>query len=396
MKPVTRLGVYTLIRHAQRALGGSRLALLLVAIVAACGGSPDESPSGPTPPPSTLTGWQGPQLLSGDAPIQLQLVGNSQGAALALWKTDPAAAIRVLPFDQSTGWGQVETLAEGIGGGSFARPDVALSRTGSAIVSWFDFDRHVYVRRRPTGRAPWGTASSIDAGTRSPEHASVGMDDDGNAVVAWASNPGGAWVRRSPPVGGWEPAVQLLDGPYSSLTLAIAGRGLATLLWGNCASHFPTSGTLIAELDCADFRLGFGALAAATPEGRTLILVPGLDTTWAQWWVPGEGWTEIAALGSNQAPSPALDVDARGNAYVLRAPLREGRLEGYRFDSGGGWGAPQGLATPDPTEVWAPSVALDDGEGGLGRSGSRSVGAVDSSWLVGTYRARDGLRKRRS
>lgn len=108
---------------------------------------------------------------------------------------------------------------------------LAVNSSGAAVVTWNQSLHRLWAAYRPASDAPWLPATRLSR--RDGYHHQVGIDDAGNATVAYNGMSGSAaWTRRYEPATGWGAADRLSrDDRAWGTQLAVSPSGVATATW---------------------------------------------------------------------------------------------------------------------------------------------------------------------
>lgn len=252
-------------------------------------------------------------------------------------------------------------------GGLIREVQLACGRDGSCLGVWARISSNdpandgVYAARYTTA-AGWGAVSpvALDRG-REPK---VGVDDLGNAVVAWsandATNTRQAFVRRFSPTTGWSSVAQLspagTDRTTTPMALAMNGSGQVTVAYARRLAADAADSLWAARPD------GGGWTSVRVPDAGTTIndlsaRVDGLGRPTLLW--RGTGDAVLAASGAadgawpnavnlsgtrNSGATPRLALDADGQAIAVWLDDVAGgdtTLNLRRRPGGGAWQAAQ-------------------------------------------------------
>ncbi|MFH1029583.1 MAG: hypothetical protein V1791_16420 [Pseudomonadota bacterium] len=254
---------------------------------------------------AAATTWSAAQRL-GPAPSPLaarpQVAINNTGEAIAVWEERDGTRYNlwVATFDNGA-WRAAESVNEGIG--DAVQGQVVLDDAGTAIVVWiqdpvngsitprihaaiYDFTSGW---TRPEIVDPFPVAAAVvDFASLEPV---IGMDDAGNAVVAWMlqdysqGQRNNIWtIRYDAATGIWGNAVEIdgTDDTSSLHQLAVGPTGNAVVAW-----H---------QFD------------EALQQNR--VAANGLDATSGQ-------WRGAELLEADPAVKPSVGIDGAGNAVAL-------------------------------------------------------------------------------
>ncbi len=140
----------------------------------------------------TARTWGAPELIGSDAGWydRPQVAMDSKGNAIVVWSTS-SHSIYANRYQVGMGWGS-PTLIGNDSGESYS-PRVAVNSSGDAVVVWSQFFGgyyNIYANRYRID-VGWGSPVPIETGLGNSFGPQVGMDDNGNVVVAWSRYPYG-------------------------------------------------------------------------------------------------------------------------------------------------------------------------------------------------------------
>lgn len=179
---------------------------------------------------------------------RLALSVNAGGAAAVLWSQRPTLlqpmAVAAALYQPANGWLPASTITRTLNEDSHS-PQVALDAAGNAIAVWqqqTDYGAYGGANRYVTGSG-WGTAGFfVDSRLGDASAPSLGMDDQGNASVAWfrwsAGNQVDVMLNRYLPDSGWAQAQVFAPvGPQATMEqlpprLAANAGGQTLVQWG--------------------------------------------------------------------------------------------------------------------------------------------------------------------
>jgi len=248
-------------------------------------------------------GWGIPELVSTNYHGVLRLATNPSGTAIASWEYSYSIddfsydQIRGALFDAAsgspTGWGWTTSDRSW-------RPDAAIDPPGNLLVVWGDeWSGQVMARRAAVGA---GFDSEAEVGWIEPFDAPrVGVDGNGNAIVAWYWDEG-VWANRYSVESGW--AAPEAIGKYQqawpgedellyTLKLAVGSAGDAVVVWPQMPQVERNWG------EKSDIQL------------------------WSNRYTPDQGWgtpelIDVAIAGNTLSFDVA--IDGQGNAIVAWSP----------------------------------------------------------------------------
>jgi hypothetical protein len=348
-------------------------ALLLSAalpLLSACN-TPGGQPPGyalPAPPPTPTPYWRGPQQIAAGG-ARSPAVGSG---GWVVWEQDSGVGrgmtsqIRARQFDGSA-WLPPQTLSRGnharapqiCGAGSFWSLAVWEEEAGGGFpvvrASFYNGSTHL-----------WSTPLTVSDGQSAATQSAPAALFDGPRAV-WSQSVGssfGIWsARLSSPASGWE-APQALGstnvGPMGPPQ--IAARTDVVVVWAQPVGH-SSSTTLDSRIFANRFNSGT-----------------------ARW-----GGAQLIQASQDRAVSPAVDVDAAGNATAVWSEhLINADIWASRFDNvgGTGWGPPQRLSDTATDVADDPRVVIVGGEAVV-------VWSVRGWWIEGSHSVGSGWAGRR-
>ncbi|UCE81351.1 MAG: hypothetical protein JSV94_02740 [Methanobacteriota archaeon] len=249
-------------------------------------------------------GWEyaglaGFGLMEEDANLP-DLAGDGSGTFTAVWMQDDGTRsnIRANRYNIDTGWETVALIETG--DGTVMGPSVAMDSSGNAMTTWYQYDGlryNIYANRYEVGSG-WGAATLIEnMDDGYAEWPSVGMDDEGNAIVVWrqwVDIRANAMANRYVPGVGWgdpEYIESYEAGHVRDVRVAVNGDGVAFAVWNQYDSTY--------------------------------------DDVWSNRYTPDTGWEGAVSVESSpgSCASAAIGVDDGGNAIAVW-----GQVE-YDFES---------------------------------------------------------------
>lgn len=390
------------------------IALIVMAVcltLTACGGDDDStngsasssatntgSPSNSSSPGSGGTsqaqaGWSKVAAMDGKAPeAEPSTTIDANGNALVTWMTNgPAGAtgneMWGARYVSGSGWGTPTRLDTGDGSHSMTgpgtiQPQLVGNASGQAVAFWTEWmpgPNHYALWARPfSPSAGWGTAFEVAPNVTSSTY-TAGIDDQGNAIVAWPQatdllNSRIAWTRYTPN-GTWSTTAQIqmpaqtgpgaVTGDTTNVRpmISVLPSGSAVLAWGQTnttqsaiwtATFDTTNGWIDVNQAVSNTSL-FTTIDTPTAgmdaKGNITLVWGQLDvtggklftTTMSQRYVAGTGWQAAQAVApaitepSGFIATPILTVNPNGVAAVMWA---EGGvvLQASVTDAGGNWG----------------------------------------------------------
>jgi hypothetical protein len=190
-------------------------------------------------PATSLAAWDAPTDVSsaGADAFAPQVAVAADGDGVIVWQRDGAAGqeVQAATVSETGAVGAVQTLSAG---GTNEQPKVAVDDVGNAIVVWRRSNGgDVVVQSNTLSElgAPGGRQTISDSAQDASDPA-VGMDADGNALIAWEFGSGAnrriqARIRTA--AGTLEPTATLPDPGGASVTpeVAMAAGGKAVVGW---------------------------------------------------------------------------------------------------------------------------------------------------------------------
>ena len=285
--------------------------------------------------------WSGPVPLSpGGVKAQSpQVAVDDAGDATVVWSQEEGSAtvLRSVTMPAGSGWAPAVNVSTA--GDEPAGFDLAVGRSGEAIVVYEDRGGgkpRARVTTRQAGGA-WTEAVTVSAAGEEAFDPSVSLGDGGTAAVVWPVNEGVRAVER-PAAGTWSKPVYIVTGEGSySPAIAVAPDGEAIAVWRK------------------------------SENGKGAFLQSASET--------GGGWSPPQELGVGffYSGAPRIAIDAGGEAVALweRSESSVLSILSASRARGGAWSAPTELSHPDEEASYAPNLAISP------------VGQVAAVWLSG-------------
>jgi len=220
-------------------------------------------------------------------------------------------------------------------------PQIAMSRDGTAIAVWQQFDgtRFNIWANRYTPPSGWGIAELLEANdTGRAEFPQVAMDSGGDATAVWQQFDGAQWSI------------------YSNRFIVGSGWGAPELLEAN------------------DIVGAIEPHVAVTPAGNALAVWNQWDgirtSVYANRYTPGIGWAGAELVeheDRGDSLHPQVAVDNAGNALGVWSQLNGSRVDvmANRFVPGTGWGLPAVIETDNTGDASEARVAMNGNGIGL-------------------------------
>lgn len=336
----------------------------------------------------------------------VEVAMNSGGDAMVVWSTRSDGgfeaddySVWAAPYAPSRGWGDATRIsAEGAGAGE---PKIAMNDAGQVVVVWYEWasDDEDQSRvgtwvRRFDPVTQWGPPLLL-----APDglDASVALNDDGNAAVAWIESFDRVRVRVLDPSAGWSEPVRLdqpcvpngvLGDPFldnsndfepsfavpdqaKNPEVAMNERGQVVVIWDDnespsgplalCnqrpslrASRYSPGQGWGAATDIGVPSSVFGSLHAAVDVDETGRVVAGSQYGSVTSYSEATGWRALD-LGVD-APFASVAMANSGYAVAVWEGTDPSRhpdsVVAVRYDPEQGWGEPErfSVAAPSPTD----------------------------------------------
>lgn len=337
-----------------------------------------------------------------------RIVMNTEGEAMAVWMGMSGSSFYLYGnrFVPGRGWMSATLIEKDkfYGRSTF---DVAVSDSGRAVVTW-DYplgapttppDSFAMIYDPAIG---WTERILLDDDQADRSVApTVGMDAEGNAIVAWSEDPpdGGqnerVFWRRFTPGGGWSAAAKLDERSGRACCenkIAMAQNGVATLIWRHDGTSY--SARYISDqgwgavMSASGGFGGFNPRLAMNENGDAAAVWNNGSTLWSNHFSGFDGlWGSAEALLSGHASLNVgnIAIDPSGNALAGWTEGVSGVCRAYsaHYDGGSGWSISERMEAGtcvlyrDP-----PSLALD----GFGRGFSIWVQNNEAQPSIHAYR----------
>ena len=303
--------------------------------------------------PTRLDTGDGSHSMTGPGTIQPQLVGNASGQAVAFWTEwmpgPNAYALWARPYSPTTGWGTPFEVAPNVTSSTYT---AGIDDQGNAIVAWpqaIDLLNSRIAWTRYTTDGTWSTTALIQMPAQTGPGAVTGDTNNvrpmisvlpsGSAVLAWRQT-------NTTQSALWTATFDATNG-WTNVNQAVSDTSLFTTI------EFPAAG-----MDTkGNITLVWGQLDVTSGKIST--------TTMSQRYVAGTGWQAAQAVApeitepSGFIATPMLTVNANGVAAVMWA---EGGvvLQASVADASGTWGPLHQLTEHlDTTAQQYPPLVID-------------------------------------
>jgi hypothetical protein len=281
------------------------------------------------------------QSVQGTTPVDLELVADELGGAMAVWRVDStvlASHIRGNDFEVPP-----RQISASTSRGAFA-PDVAMNTQGDALAVWSEQDEdgvdRVFVRTFVDGgwgAKPAALSSDTATGIVGPQ---VAMGDDLKAVVTWVQAQGigieqdvMARVGRNVAIRLWDPEAVVGTGDAFLASVAMNAPGNAVVAWqeregtrvnihaarldGNAWDERKVETTDVGNASFVDVGMDAGGRAMAVwqqDDGtRINILASRMDPVSGDWGTP----VPVENEDRRDAGRATLAVNAFGRAVAV-------------------------------------------------------------------------------
>ena len=313
--------------------------------------------------------WNTPLLLQNGDVSSLELVMNSSGNGMALWreKSKRGSYLNSRYYSKSNGWGPV-TVVNPDGEKRTREATLAMDESGNIIAIWIQYGGNTKAglySSRYTLASGWDDAVLIATGELNhgvDAEPKIAMDASGNAVVIWLVQNGSrsdVWSNHYRVGTGWGRAVLIETadkGSASQLQLAVAKNGDAMALWeyGN-----ESGSNSVVYSNRYSLNKGWGVAASLTPNIVGTAHSPQISMTangsalavWesasdnsrglsSRFYSVGSGWGNTSFITDDGVSAfwPQIKMDVSGNAVAIWEQLNE-RSEIWcsRYASAEGW-----------------------------------------------------------
>lgn len=281
--------------------------------------------------------WSGAADLSapGDAAFSAD-VAVEAGQMTAVWVAVHNGSTIVQSSSRTieSSWKAAETVSGPVGI-SYA-PAVAMDDHGGAVASWHAASGGFLVVQAALrgGTGEWSEPEVLSGPGRSTSRPQVGMDANGNVLVAWIRHNGSwdaAQVARRPAGGSWEAAANLFgrSGNAYAVDLAVNRRGDAVVTWvqgrlsvnGSLLSSFSPAGSRRwgRPVPVTDTWYGLQPDVAIDDVGNVTATWSGSGSVSASFHPVGEGWQEdyLLSIYSVAAVNPVVTLQAPREATAI-------------------------------------------------------------------------------
>ena len=339
-------------------------------------------------PAASAPSWSAVTRLSpGDRALGPELALNTLGSGIVVWDdwvgecTNPAA-LTCIHIVEAAGrsadgsWARpVEISRPGVG----SAPQVAIDRAGDAAILWIHDigrDRVVQATYRRGLNGSFPEPSDISESSLEVRDQSIGLDDAGDVVAAWAERPPTAALghfairvaTRSASTGVWSAAFTLAPDLGSGPALAVTPAGLAAVTWvqggvTRAALGDIRLGSWGAPQDLSDGSTGAGVGGpgiAMDDAGDVIVAWPASGgELLAAYFSRARGtWDPQRRIGEFRSlDRPSVAIDAAGRALVVW-PSPSGVESAVRAPETGAWSRPQ-LISDARDDLHEPVLAVD-------------------------------------
>ena len=327
-----------------------------------------------------------------------QVALNDNGEAVIVWSQSDGMNTHIFRSEYRNGsWSDPVDLSDNISpdGTDADSPQVALNDNGDAVIVWSQSDgmnTHIFRSEYRNGswKDPVGLSDNISPGLQEASPPQVALNDDGEAVIVWASEGAISQVFRSEyRNGSWADPAHSLDNispdgqPTFSPQVDLNNNGEAVIVW------WQSDGSNL-QIFRSEYRDG----SWADPVGLSDNISPGLQhaispqvalndngeavIVWessgaieqiyrseyrnGSWTDPGNSFDNISPDGTD-ANDPQVALNDNGDAVIVWRQ-RDMTTQIFRSEyRNGSWTDPTGLSdniSPDGLDANVPQVALSD------------------------------------
>jgi len=251
-------------------------------------------------------------------------------------------------FTTADGQWQNIGLIETNDAGHATAPRVSVDRNGNAIAVWAEPDSpssgyFVWASRYDMASGSWTTPIKLDVTTKGSNaipSIDMGMDNEGNAIVAWNQTdglsdygtllPDSIWSRRYTVDSGWLSAEKIDNSDTFEAVnprIAMNSNGIALVVWS--------------QKDETDYQ----------------------SSIWFNRYAPGSGWNGAMLIenSSEYAVNPRIAMDPNGNAIAIwqqRTDALRMNLWANRYEAGTGWDSASLIENDDRGDVRNHQIAV--------------------------------------
>jgi hypothetical protein len=270
---------------------------------------------------------------------------DSTGAGMLFWSTYSGAGTQYQysRYAPGSGWSVPIAFSPGVPVGSM--PELGMQADGEAVLAWYGVSGgtgHIYVARARKG-SDFGTPAAI-ASADSPTGLRLHVRATGHAIVGWTQNDAGgvlrAWASVYAPGGAWSSAAAVDATVYGvdSASLRVAADALG------------------------------GAFTAWSEQDQ------GAAGVWAARYALGSGWGTPIVLDTSSGSAAQPDISASSDGHAVATWMQPDatamvqQVFTSRFDPAAGWSTAELLMSSANATGYSfpyPRVAMNDGREAL-------------------------------
>ena len=346
------------------------------------------------------TGWGTAQAIeTGDAGhvYNPQVAIDDNGNAVAVWEQFNGTSYNVWAnvYDaQNASWGIAEQIESSLTGGSeYFMPQVAMGKSGSAVVTWQKRDGFaisIWANHFDMSTG-WTQAEKLETNDLYSAYLpQVDVDSTGNAAVVWeqydtVTAAYSTWATHYNTATGWSTAAVISNvGNISAYDAQVAlsdnGKTVAVWeqfdgarfnVWSNVAQNGVWGIAERVEYNSTGASEYYLPQVAIDKSGTATVVWQQFDgsqlSAWANRYTNGvwEVASQIEANGITPITNPKVAMDEDGNAVAVWEQYDEtgnGSLISIwanRYTQDSGWASATPIETNDSESMWLPEVAMD-------------------------------------
>ena len=346
------------------------------------------------------TGWSVPQVIeTGDLGnvFNPQVSVDDNGNAVAVWEQYNGTSYNVWAnvYDaQSSSWGIAEQIETSLTGGTeYFMPQVAMSQSDSAVVTWQKHDGltiSIWASRFVKGTG-WSQAVKLESDDLNSAYLpQVAVNSAGHAAVVWEQRDAttgifNTWNASYDLTTGWSAAMSISNSSNSNAydaQIALNDNGKAVAVWeqfdgirynvwSNIAQNGVWATAQRVEYNTTGAGEYFYPQIAMDKQGTATAVWQQFDgrhvSVWSNRLVDGlwETATRIEVNDITEITNPRVDMDEEGNAVAVWEQYDDSgknsliSIWANRYTQGSGWETAQPIETIDNETMWYPEVSID-------------------------------------